>query len=460
MAKVNVIKRTVDFGKKIGKIKPIHAVGGGPKQGSICEWDISHYFKAMNIPYSRLHDIEYPFGSGQFVDIHCVFPNFDADENAPSSYYFASTDMYLQAMMNVGCEPFYRLGESIDHTPNKMFIHPPKDFAKWARVCEHIIRHYNEGWAEGFHYNIKYWEIWNEADSYLPGYNRVNMWTGTKEQYFELYRITANHLKKCFGDSIKVGGYSCCNLNALIDEEQSERGLHLLNWANDFMNYISAEETKAPLDFYSYHNYFNDPKIPHKYNREVRKWVDSHGFRDAEIIFTEWNCGPHLTHQELEDSSYAADILYILLSCQKSPADMMMYYMLSKGSSYNRIIGSGREIYPAYYSFVMFGKLYDIGEEAECGEYNPDEDFAMIAATDGKRQKAGIAFANISNVANYVTRLEFTFKGAEKFDNYKVYVLDHEKSPTVPCVLFEGKVADGLNIFLTGRKSIGYIKFE
>ena len=59
----------------------------------------------MNIPYGRLHDIEYPFGSGQFVDIHCIFPDFDADENDPASYYFTSTDMYLQAMMDTTFMP-------------------------------------------------------------------------------------------------------------------------------------------------------------------------------------------------------------------------------------------------------------------------------------------------------------------------------------------------------------------
>ena len=41
---------------------------------------------------------------------------------------------------------------------------PPKDPEKWARICEHIIRHYTEGWADGYHYNIRYWEIWNEPE--------------------------------------------------------------------------------------------------------------------------------------------------------------------------------------------------------------------------------------------------------------------------------------------------------
>lgn len=455
MADIKTYSTVVDLSKKLGKIKPMHAAGAGPKQGYTVAWDVSHYFREMNIPYSRLHDIEYPFGSDQFVDIHCIFPDFDADENDPESYYFTSTDMYLQAMMDVGCEPFYRLGESIDHSPKKMHIHPPKDFAKWARICEHIIRHYNEGWADGFHFGIKYWEIWNEPDSYMEGYNKVNMWTGTKEQYFELYRVSANHLKSCFGDSIKIGGYSCCNLNALTDEVESPRGKHLLDWASDFLDYISAEETKAPLDFFSYHDYFNDPKFPYVYNHKVREWVNSKGFEDAEIIFTEWNIGYHQTIGELNDSTHAADVAYVFLSGQKTPVDMMMYYFLSKTTRFNRVFGPAKEIYSAYYSFVMFGKLYELGTEVDSGEYDAESDIITVAAANGKR--AGVMLAKVTPMAE---KLDITFKGIDGYTSYKVHLLDKEMSPTKPTVVKTGLLADGLNMSLSGRNCIMYIEIE
>ncbi len=32
---------------------------------------------------------------------------------------------------------------------------PPADFNKWAIICEHIIRHYNEGWADEYLYSIE-----------------------------------------------------------------------------------------------------------------------------------------------------------------------------------------------------------------------------------------------------------------------------------------------------------------
>ena len=71
-------------------------------------------------------------------------------------------------MQKAGTKPFYRLGQSIEHQTKKYGIYPPKDFKKWAKICEHIIRHYNEGWANGYRMGIEYWEIWNEADLDQP----------------------------------------------------------------------------------------------------------------------------------------------------------------------------------------------------------------------------------------------------------------------------------------------------
>jgi hypothetical protein len=39
---------------------------------------------------------------------------------------------------------------------------PPRDHDHWADICINIIRHYNEGWANGFHLNLDYWHIWEE----------------------------------------------------------------------------------------------------------------------------------------------------------------------------------------------------------------------------------------------------------------------------------------------------------
>ena len=85
------------------------------------------------------------------------------DENDPANYIFEPTDEYVKRTVAVGTEPYYRLGASIEHG-FKFGTRPPKDFNKWARICEYIIAHYTEGWANGFTHDMLYWEIWNEAD--------------------------------------------------------------------------------------------------------------------------------------------------------------------------------------------------------------------------------------------------------------------------------------------------------
>ncbi|MBO7176721.1 MAG: hypothetical protein J6W14_05045, partial [Clostridia bacterium] len=195
-----------------GHIKELHGVDCAPysayaqeKQGR--QPEIEALFQLTGIPRSRLHDCCGRFGGCHYVDIPNVFPNFDADENDPANYDFYYTDEYIGAIIKEGAQIVYRLGVTIEWGTKKYTCFPPKDPAKWARICEHIIRHYNEGWADGFHYGITYWEIWNEPEN-------PPMWQGTREEYFELYRVASKHLKACFGDSIKVGGYGSCGFYA------------------------------------------------------------------------------------------------------------------------------------------------------------------------------------------------------------------------------------------------------
>lgn len=147
----------------------MHAVGQPSFERCFRKFDFSpmQHLKNANVPYSRLHDVGGAFGSNHFIDIPNIFRDFDADELDPNSYDFSFTDSLLEAMNSYRLKPIYRLGVTIENPmPIKaLWIHPPKDYAKWARICEHIIRHYNKGWADGFFYDIKYWEIWGEPEN-------------------------------------------------------------------------------------------------------------------------------------------------------------------------------------------------------------------------------------------------------------------------------------------------------
>ena len=177
----------IDFGRPVGPVKRVNGVGQPPLVGKLASWPMLHYLKEAGIPYSRLHDVGGWLGGGLFVDIPNLFPNFDADENDPKSYRFAYTDSLMKALDENGVEPFFRLGVTIENFVERGYppvnIMPPKDYAKWGRICEHVIRHYTEGWADGFKMKIAYWEIWNEPENH-PEIGKNPMWRGDYSPLF------------------------------------------------------------------------------------------------------------------------------------------------------------------------------------------------------------------------------------------------------------------------------------
>lgn len=263
----------VDFSQKTGKrVQALHGFNSGPMT-KVFTYDARPLFVEGGFPYVRLHDSEYPYGSGEFIDIPCIFKNFDADENDPKSYNFALTDEYIRQCLNVDAKIIYRLGVSIEHAPVKRYTAPPKDFAKWARICEHIIRHYNEGWANGHRWNLEYWEIWNEADLDRDSDNK-RCWGGTAAEFAELYTVAARHLKTCF-PHLKIGG---CGFSGVRNE-----------FIEEFFADISARDLRVPMDFYTWHRYKSEAIAYKKGADIVRALLREYGYGEAESILDEWN---------------------------------------------------------------------------------------------------------------------------------------------------------------------------
>lgn len=195
----------VDFDSIVGEMKPVHNIDRMPEYEPGSE--INRYFTQANMTSCRTHDIN-------CTDIHRVFPDFTKDAADESSYNFTESDRVMAAIAETGMEPFFRLGISYS---DPVIAHdnlvPPADYTKWAQICEHIILHYNEGWADGYRYNIRYWEIWNEPEnSDDPSDN--HFWLGTDEEFFRLYDTAAKYLKEKF-PALKIGGYGSCGFYAL-----------------------------------------------------------------------------------------------------------------------------------------------------------------------------------------------------------------------------------------------------
>ena len=401
---IREVSLSADFGEIKGKIKPMHGVGQPPSIG--LGDSMYRYLTRAGIPYSRLHDVGGWMGGGLYVDIPNLFRDFDADENDPASYDFTFTDKIIENLMKAGCEPYFRLGVTIEnqHMLKAYRIYPPKDFAKWARICEHVIRHYNEGWADGYEFGIKYWEIWNEPDDCYKE-RTAAMWKGTPEQYFELYSVTAKHLKACFGDSIKVGGYGHCGLYEFekdkdlkgIDHEDTYIYDFVITFMHGFLRY--QRETGAPIDFFSWHVYDNchastkdDFLVIAKHADYIRRVLDRYGYTKTEHHLNEWNLWTDMKHRDAPRG--AAKTLGFMLMMQDTSTDVMCIYDAMIGCSDYCPLFNPDTTYPyrAYYTFMMFDALYKLGNAVDV----TSDDKYVFAKGAVKGRKASIVIANVN----------------------------------------------------------------
>ena len=424
-----MVNVTLDFDKIVGKIKPMHAVGQPPFKGGFLKLDFSplQHLADAKIPYSRLHDVGGAFGGGRYVDIPNLFRDFDADENDPESYDFAFTDVLIENLYKYGIFPIFRLGVTIENQAHiKAYnIYPPKDYAKWARICEHVIRHYNEGWANGFNYGIEYWEIWNEPDNGEPGRNQ--MWIGTNEQFYELYDVAAKHLKACFGDTIKIGGYGCSGLYGLyyhpdkygVDVPQREpderyvRDIHRVDFFNGFLDYIKAHG--SPIDFFSWHSYANVEKTA-IIGEYISRRLSECGYAGLELHLNEWNAAH--TPADHGTSYASAANAAMMLKMHSSDTYMLCYYDARiMASAYGGFFAPlTYEPVSTYYAFAAFGELYELGSQVELTVEGEADGFYALAATDGDRR--AIYLVNLSEEKRSV----LTNLG----EGYDVYLLDAE----------------------------------
>ena len=386
---------SVDFQKSTGRIKPVNGVGQPPFLG--LNFSMLHYLTEAKIPFSRLHDVGGMYGGSRFVDIPNLFPDFEKDPADPASYDFTFTDKLITALMEAGVEPFFRLGVTIEnYAETRAYrIFPPKDNLQWAKICEGVIRHYTEGWADGFHYDIRYWEIWNEPDNYEDPL-RNQMWRGTKEEYFNLYGVASRYLKERF-PRLKIGGYASCGFYAVAgvktdpNAKASPREEYFAEFFEAFLKY--AKENHCPLDFFSWHSYAGIRETA-VFARYARGKLDEYGFTETETTCNEWNPEVNLRGT----ARHAALVAGMMLSFQHLPLDSAMFYDARLGVS---VYGSlfhpmTREPLPAYEAFLAFGELYKRGEEVslsiEDGEglyaaaAKGEKDGAVVIANTGEKE--------------------------------------------------------------------------
>ena len=426
---------TVDFTKEEGAIRPLHGVNNGPTLVTTNATARQEDFARAHIPFMRTHDTIGRWGGTHYVDIPNVFPDFDADENDPKSYDFTFTDAYLAPFVRAGTEIFYRLGVGLEtHWQMKRYTtNPPKDFAKWARICEHVVRHYNEGWADGYRWNIRYWEVWNEPDN-------PSMWSGTSTEFIELYAITAKHLKRCF-PALKVGGYGSCGFYGLNHSERrgaagAEWGFYadFIRWYDELLARCARKDDPVPLDFFSFHLYTEDPR-EHKLHADyAQKKLNEHGLAATELINDEWNAisladdwsGRGVAEAFGKETHASAAYIAAVLSVMQRETTLskaMFYCARPQDGGFGTLFHANKKPTTAFEALVAFDALYGLGTSV--GVTSDCRDVYALAAKDAKGRQRVL----ITNFTDRERTVDLKFgTGAD----YAVSRIDAEHAKLTP----------------------------
>ena len=367
---------TADFANETGKIRPeLHSSGFGPSICNQTAQDLADV-KSMGFAAARTHDWALINPNQRVCDYFHIFPLMHLDAKDSKNYVFGPTDYLLKRTREeAGLDIFFRLGTSIESSGKKVHFNTliPEDFDKVAEIFAGTVRHYNRGWANGYKWNIKYWEIWNEPEGI------ENMWCpaeGVKDRaekefadqvaecrakFVKFFVTVLKRLKGEFGDSIKVGGPALCSCNAL--------------WLNEILS--ACKTAGVAPDFISWHGYGNDPTRFCTDSERGRKLLDEYGFKECEMIVDEWHyfgngdytwsemvqcsnpearkrvwTGPR-SHNGIHSSCFT---LATLANLQRSKLSQAYFYGCRHDGNWG-FKNQQQEKYKVFYALQMFGGL-------------------------------------------------------------------------------------------------------
>ena len=337
------------------------------------------------------------------------------DPSDPRNYVFEPTDHVLSLSQNIGMKIFYRMGTSIEHTGKWGFnTRNPADHARYAESLAGIVRHYTQGWANGFKWDIANWEIYNEP-------NIRACWRGTKGEFIDLYVTCLKRLKSEF-PQLNFGGPAFAGC------------------PTDYMKELLAACRAADVapDFMSWHYYGQNPRELVAQPARVRKFLDEAGFPKCRTVINEWHylvswdgihgasspdkirkahSGPS-AHNGIDSAAFN---LAVLAGFQNSCLDQSYYYGSGCTGNWGYKDGIGK-FNKSYWSLKIFGDIVSGYTEKVAAAVTVPSVTAFAGLTADKKR----GFVLISDYRGKGP-LNVAVKGMDNARIVSAHVLDHTR---------------------------------
>ncbi|HUI31904.1 MAG TPA: hypothetical protein VLX91_16970 [Candidatus Acidoferrales bacterium] len=403
----------LDFNKVKGRFNTMfkECVGAGrANEGLRADWQqqLAYVHNECGFKYIRMH--------GLLTDDMGVYKE---DSKGNPGYNFQYIDALYDYLLSIGMKPFVELSfmpADLASGSQTCFwwkgnVTPPKDYQKWADLIRNLVLHFTERYGTD---EVKTWyfEVWNEP-------NLNYFWAGSQEEYFKLYKFTAEAIKS-INKEYRVGGPATAGAA----------------WVPDMINFCSTNG--IPLDFISTHSYgvkqgYVDEsgntgtildKNPWSVSGDIvnsRKQISNSAMPNLELHYTEWNSS-YTPADPIHDSYHQAAYVLDKIKQVGNAPNSMSYWTFTDifeeaGPRLTPFHGGfGLLNYqainkPAFYSFAFLNKL------GEMELQNGDSSSWACKSSNGNIQVLFWDFTNthpgdsVNNQAYYVRDLPAKLKG-------------------------------------------------
>lgn len=333
-------------------------------------------------------------------------------DNTGTGYPTLGTSCFLNYHydnISTDIEVLYRLGRSLGAS------NLPPDPDMFAKEASFIATYTHEYAKNPKSYQLRkpvsYFEIYNEPDLH-------DFYSGKPQEFYKLYESAARKIKQV-SSSINVG--ACGLANPVADNK---------DYLDGFLDY--CKKNNVPLDFFSWHHYCDGSADPFDYyvtGRDVRKLLDSKGFKNTKSFLTEWNITPVVdtgrvsAAQTMQTASFICSALIMM---QDAAIDKSYFYRCD--GMHLGLFNMEHKYTHAAKAFIAFEQMrqtpyrlsaYSVGAGNATNpkyEYNQDTlGLVCLAGTDipvsqsGKR-KVKILVSNYMIDRNYVSSGKYNYK--------------------------------------------------